>query len=125
MSNELKKITCIECPKGCCLTVETDNQGCVIGVSGNECEKGDAYVRLEMEHPMRILTSSVLTEGLALKMIPVRTSESIPRDRIMEAMEAIKNICVKNNVVAGESVADNFLGLNVDLIATRDSIRSC
>ena len=117
----IKNLTCIECPKGCCLDVEVDEQGLVISVSGNECEKGGAYGRAEVENPMRILTSSVLAEGLVLKMIPVRTSGPISRDRIFEAMEEIKRIRVRKDVKAGESIADNFLNLGVGLISTRDS----
>jgi len=116
----IKTLTCIECPKGCRLTVETDAQGHVIKVAGNQCEKGAAYGRNEAEHPVRILTSTVLTQGLPLKMLSVRTSAPIPRERIPEAMAAIKKIRVTQPVKIGQSVCDHFLGLDVQLVATRD-----
>jgi len=114
-----KHLTCIECPNGCRLTLEVDNDH-LISVSGNQCEKGEAYVKDEIENPQRILTSCVLAQGLALKMIPVRTSAPIPRSRIFDAMSAIKNVRVSKPVLVGESVCDDFLGLDVRLVATRD-----
>ena len=116
----LKKLICIECPRGCKLIVETNDQGQVINVRGNECTKGDKYGRTEIENPVRILTSSVLTEGLVLKMLPVRTSAPIPRARVQEAIQEIKKICVKTSVKAGDLIVKNFLDLGIDLIATRD-----
>ncbi|MBI5124078.1 MAG: DUF1667 domain-containing protein [Candidatus Omnitrophica bacterium] len=114
----LKKITCIECPKGCMLSVDIENCR-VVKVSGNECPKGEKYAASEVENPMRILTSAVLAEGLPLKMIPVRTDKPIPKPRLMDAMSEIKKIRLKNPVNAGEVIAKDFLNLGVSLVATR------
>ena len=117
-----KKITCIECPKGC--TLEVNIEGCrVVEVEGAECPKGEKYAVAEIENPVRILTSSVMAEGLALKLIPVRTSIPIPKEKMLEAMSVIKKVRVRYPVRIGEAIIKNFLGLNVDLIATRCSPR--
>jgi len=119
----IKHLTCIECPKGCRLTLEVE-EGKVLSVSGNQCPKGDVYGRSEIENPRRVLTSCVLADGLAVKMIPVRTSQPIPRERLFEAMEAVKSIRVSRPVRVGESVCDDFLGLEgVRLISTRDVLK--
>lgn len=115
-----KKLICIECPKGCVLSVVCE-EGRVVSVSGHSCPRGEAYAFAEIENPRRILTSSVLAEGLTLKMIPVRTDTPIPQGKILEAMAEIKTIRVRKDVRAGDVIRENFLDLNVNLIATRDS----
>ena len=115
----IRKMTCIECPKGCRLEVGTDGAR-VISVAGHKCERGEEYARQEVEAPMRTLTTAVVTSGLALKMLPVRTNRPIPKGRLMEAMSAVKRITLTSPVSAGDIVAENFLGLGVDLVATRE-----
>ena len=113
-----KKLTCIECPEGCRLSVDVENSK-VIKVSGNICPKGETYAALEIENPVRILTSTVLCQDLSLKMLSVRTDKPIPKSRIFEAMKEIKKIKVKRPLNAGDIIIKNFLGLGVNLIATR------
>ena len=113
-----RTMTCIECPQGCRLEVEADGSR-VISVSGNKCKRGEAYARQETEAPMRTLTTCVLTKGLELKMLPVRTSRPIPKERLFEAMWAVKRLLVTSPLKEGSVVAANFLGLGVDLVACR------
>lgn len=115
----MKRImTCIACPQGCRLEIEADGSR-VISVAGNKCDRGDTYARQEVEAPVRTLTTSVLTKGLELKMLPVRTSGPIPKEKLFEAMEAVKRITVTSPVKAGEVVAENLLGLGANLLACR------
>ena len=116
----IKQFTCIECPKGCLLSVKIDN-GTVTEVSGNKCPKGAAYARSEVENPMRILTSSVLAQCLSLKMIPVRTDRPIPKTKLFDAMNEIKKIRITQPVLVGDIIVNNFLGLGVNLVVTRAS----
>lgn len=111
-------MTCIECPQGCRLELETDGSR-FISVTGQKCKRGAAYARRETEAPARTLTTCVLTRGLELKMLPVRTSAPIPKERLFEAMEAVKRLVVTSPVKAGAVVAPDFLGLGVDLLACR------
>ena len=127
-----KLLTCIECPKGCVLSIDIEicnrftgqiprSENCRISkVSGNECPKGEEYAHQEIENPMRILTSAVLTQGFALKMVPVRTDKPIPKSRIMEAMDEIKKIRLKKPVKTGEVVLENLLGIGANVISVRD-----
>ncbi|MBF0533365.1 MAG: DUF1667 domain-containing protein [Candidatus Omnitrophica bacterium] len=118
----LKTLTCIECPRGCKLWVETDDQGRVIKVTGNQCPKGEAYGKAELQNPQRVLTTVVLTRGLDLKLVPVRTAQPIPKARIFAAMDAVKTITLDHPVKAGDVVVKNFLNLEVDLVATREAV---
>ncbi|HBE87880.1 MAG TPA: hypothetical protein DDW67_01895 [Elusimicrobia bacterium] len=112
-------MTCIECPRGCALEVTLENEWKVSSVAGHQCPRGEKYARQEIEAPMRTLTTAVLTRGLELRMLPVRTSAPIPKGRLMDAMSAVKKIVVSAPVETGQAVAENFLGLGVDLVATR------
>ena len=114
-----KKLTCIECPKGCALSVDIENCR-VIRVSGNQCPKGDTYASSEVENPLRILTTVILSVGLSMKMVPVRTDRPIPKVKLAEAMQEIKDIRVSRPMQIGEAVVEDFIGLGVNLITTRD-----
>ncbi len=115
----IKKMTCIECPRSCALSVDVENCR-VVAVSGNQCPKGDEYARTEVENPTRILTATVLAQGLSMKMVPVRTRGPIPKARIAEAAAAARKLRIERPVRVGDVVTADFLGLGVDLIATRD-----
>lgn len=117
-----KKMICIACPIGCQLAVEIDGSR-VIDVRGNKCEKGPAYARQEVENPTRMFTSTVLAEGLELKMVPVRTSTPIPKNKLLPAMEEIKKIRITNPVKIGDVIKEDFLGLKTKLIATRGVLK--
>lgn len=113
-----KNLTCIECPQSCSLRAEIENRR-VVRVEGGKCPKGKDYAVSEIENPGRILTSTVLGEGLALKMIPVRTDRPIPKDRVLEAAVEIRKIKLKRPVKIGEIIFADLLGLGVNLIASR------
>lgn len=116
-----RKLTCIECPKGCVLTVDVQGNK-VVSVAGCGCPKGEKYALAEIEHPARILTTTVLTEGLALKMVPVRTDRPIPKDKLLPAMREIKKMRIHTPVHSGSIIAENLLGLPVNLLATRECL---
>jgi CxxC motif-containing protein len=118
-----KRIICIECPRSCTLSVDIENCR-VIKITGNECPKGEKYAQTEVENPKRILTSAVLAQGLSLKMVPVRTDKPIPKSKISAAMDEVKKIRLKKPVKPGDIIIENFIGLGVDLIATREAMLS-
>lgn len=96
----------------------------MVKVSGSKCPKGETYALSEIENPVRVLTSCVLAEGLLLKMVPVKTDKPIPKAKLMEAMAQIKKIKIHKNVSMGDIIIENLLGLGVNLIATRDSLKA-
>ena len=116
----IRKMVCTECPTGCVLTVDMDSKP--IGITGSKCPAGVKYAIFEIENPERVLTSSVLTEGLGLKMVPVRTDKPIPKKDLFRAMEEIKKIRLKKTVAVGDIVIKDLLGLGVNLVATRECL---
>jgi len=120
---EKKIITCIECPQGCRLELDIEG-GRVIKISGNKCNKGERYGKQEIENPLRTFTSTILCIGLDLKLLPVKTSSPIPKDKIVEAAKEVKKIKIEKPVSAGDIVKENFLGLGVALLATRSAVKN-
>ena len=117
----IKKMTCIECPKGCTLSVDIEN--CEVkNVTGAKCPRGIAYAVSEVQDPVRILTATVMAIGLDLKLIPVRTDKPIPKKDIIKAAEEIGKMRVDRPVKAGDVIVENFLGLGVKLLATREAV---
>ena len=53
-----KKLTCVECPKGCEITVELDGDK-IISVGGYSCLRGKKYAESEVICPRRVLTTTV------------------------------------------------------------------
>jgi len=116
---EIRKMVCIECPKSCVITVGIDNKN-IVSVKDNECPKGEKYARQEIENPERIITSTVLAEGLNYKMIPVKTDKPVPKSRILDVMQKIKKVRVKDKPIsAGDIIVRNILDLEANLVATR------
>ena len=116
----IRKMTCIDCPLGCQLEVD-EAGGRVIKVTGNKCEKGIAYATQEVENPMRILTSTVLTTGLGLKLVAVRTDKPIPKKQLLAAMAAVRQVRLDHPVKVGEVIIKDLLSLGADLVATRET----
>ena len=115
-----RELICIGCPMGCPVTVEMDGRE-IVSVSGNTCPRGDAYARKEVTNPTRIVTSTVKVEGGLVEMIPVKTKEDIPKDKIFDCMRALKGITVKAPVHIGDVILADAAGTGVDVVATRNA----
>lgn len=116
---EVRNLTCINCPMGCPLTVEMDD-GRVISVSGNTCRRGELYARKEVTHPTRIVTTTVRVTGGTADMVSVKTKEDIPKGKIFECIQALKDIEVQAPVHIGDVLVKNIAGTGVDIVATKN-----
>ncbi len=104
---------------GCRLNVDdSDKQN--INVSGNTCPRGAKYAKDEVICPKRMVTSVVAVDGGNINMVSVKTSESIPKDRIFDALKLLDNISVAAPVSEGQVIVENVLGLGVDFVATKE-----
>lgn len=112
-------LTCIVCPRGCSLVVDSD-AGTVVG---NSCPRGAQYGLAEVTNPTRTLTSTarvVDDAGEYLDTVSVRTQGPIPKGMIFDAMKEVNALRVKRPVKRGDVLIPNILGTGVDLVATRD-----
>jgi CxxC motif-containing protein len=116
---EVRVITCIICPVGCIAKVTIEN-GKITEIEGLECPRGEEYVRRELEAPVRDFFTTVRINGAAIPVLPVRSTQPIPKDKILDCVLELANVVVAAPVEAGEIIVRNPLGLEVDIIATRD-----
>ena len=116
---EKKNLTCINCPMGCSLTVEVEDDK-VVSVSGNTCNRGESYARKEVTNPTRIVTSTVKVRGGKSDIVSVKTKEDIPKGKILECIKALKDVTIQAPVVIGDVVAANIADTGVDIVATRN-----
>ena len=114
----MKEFICIVCPRGCHLTVD-DN----MNVTGNTCPKGKVYALNEITNPTRMITSTVAIESSELNRLPVMTSSPIPKGKIFDVMEEINKVRIKAPVRINDVVIKNVLGLDSDIIATRNILK--
>ena len=135
MDENTLKITCIECPLGCEMTVEVSGggtegagrgdtgKGREIRVSGNRCARGKKYAVQEVVDPRRVLTTTVFVEGGMRPLLPVMSSEAIPRGMVMDCIREISKIKVKAPVNYGDVIVKNVCGTGVDIVASRSMVR--
>ena len=118
---EKRELVCVSCPMGCAITVELDDQGQVVSVTGNTCPRGDKYARQECTHPERMVTSSVKVEGGRLAVVPVKTSKPIAKELIFDCMKEINKVSLKAPVNIGDVVIHNVLNTDIDIVATNEA----
>lgn len=114
-----KTFTCIVCPRGCRVTID-DN----MNVTGNKCLRGEKYARTEMTNPTRILTTTVKTTFKNMPRVSVKTEEPIPKELIMQAMEEINKVTIKEQKKIGDIVIENILDTGINVILTKPLIRN-
>ena len=112
-----RDLTCVACPLGCAITVEYDDNG-VISVTGNTCKRGDAYARTEIVNPTRSLATSVKVNGGIYPVVPVKSSQPIPKSMMFECMKVINSVCVDAPVRLGQVIIPDILGTGADIVAT-------
>ena len=110
-----KNLICIVCPRGCHLTIDEN-----MNVSGNFCKRGEVYAKNEVTHPTRMITSTVKVYGGELERLPVATSAPIPKEDIFKVMVEINKASINAPVNIKDVVIKNVLGLDVDIVATRN-----
>ena len=115
----LKNYICIVCPNSCEITAEVENSE-ILSLTGATCNRGQEYVRQELTNPVRNIASSVLLENGVLPLASVRLSKPIPKDKIFNVMDKIKEIRLNAPVAIGQIVIGNVLGLDSDVIITKN-----
>lgn len=113
----MREYICIVCPNSCKITV-SEKEG-VLDIKGNLCRRGKEFVEKEHTNPVRVFTSTVKMEGAWLPRLSVMTSGEIPKNKLLECQNVIKNIVVRAPISCGDIIMKDFCNLGVDLVATR------
>lgn len=112
-----KDMTCIACPMGCRITVSQADDGSIT-VQNATCKRGVTYGEQEFTCPMRTVTSSVRVRGGARPVCAVKTKDTVPKAKVPEVLEAIRQAEVPAPLQIGQVVIPNIAGTGTDLIAT-------
>ena len=113
-----KQFTCIICPIGCKILVETDGKKLKI-LEGNKCKKGIEYAKSEALDPRRNLTSSVLVENGKWPLVSVKTTKPVPKDKIFDVLKEIKEKKINAPVKLGQKLMKNVANTGIDIVATK------
>ena len=73
----------------------------------------------ELTDPRRNIASSVILLNGELPLVSVRLTNPIPKDKIFDVMDIIKNIKLKAPVEVGDIIVKNIMGYDSDLIVTK------
>ncbi len=111
------ELTCTNCPRGCTLEVIIED-GKIISLSGNRCEKGEEFAISEITAPKRSITSTVKTTSVHFPRAAVRTTEKIPVEQLFIVMEKINHYVLDHDCRCGEILIPHIYG-EVDLIVTQ------
>lgn len=117
----VKEITCIGCPMGCLISADVSEDGNINEVKGYTCNVGKKYAYEELTLPKRMVTSLVYVHGTD-RPLPVKTSESIPKDKISECLKEISEASVTAPVHSGSIIIKNVCGEPANIIATGEII---
>lgn len=107
-------LTCIECPRGCTLTV---NVGEEVTVTGNFCPKGLAYGKNEVVCPVRIVTGTVRAGKNGDILLPVKTDKSVKKSLMFDVMNKIHSALVLKNVEIGDIIIENVDGEGANVVS--------
>jgi len=118
MDIEKKHFTCVTCPVGCEVDVEVQD-GSILSMTGNKCDKVKEFVLQELKEPMRVLTSTVRIKGAKWAMLPVRTDKPIPKRLFTQAMGELAGIDLKAPVHISEVIIRDIAGSGANIVATR------
>lgn len=113
-----RELICIVCPKGCHLKVDVDNKN----VTGNSCKRGFAYGLNEVISPTRVVTSTVRIEDITGCVLPVKTENAIPKEKIFDVMKEINKVEVKLPIKIGQVIIENILDTGVNIVATKSIV---
>ena len=110
-------ITCISCPVGCRMEIITEN-GQVVSITGNGCNRGVVYGRQESIAPQRMVTAVVPVAGRRTPL-SVKTKTPIPKKDIMRCMQEINALELTPPIYMGQTVLEDVCGSGVPVIATK------
>ena len=115
---EEKEITCIVCPIGCKIQVKTDGKHFEV-CDGHKCKRGIEYARYEALDPRRMLTSSILVKDGEWPLVSVKSSKTIPKNKVFDVLIEIKKAKINAPVNLGQIIIKNVADTKIDIIATK------
>ena len=110
----MKEFVCIECPKGCRLSIDEN-----LNVTVNTCIRGKKYAINEVTCPKRIITSTVVVNSKIVSRLPVMTENDVPKELMFDIVKELNYVRVEVPVKCRDVIFENVCGTGVNIIATR------
>jgi CxxC motif-containing protein len=120
MPEQITHYLCIGCPLGCRLEVEEDADDNIVEVRGWSCKKGEKYATQEHTDPRRMVTTTVRILNGRWAKLPVRTSEPVPKNQVVDVCRILQSVTVAAPVKMGDVIVSNVLETGADIVASRD-----
>jgi len=108
---------------GCTIDALVED-GKLLEAHGQACKRGIVFVREELTAPRRMLTTTVRVAGGKLPLVPVRSSEPLPKEMLLRAAARLREIVLKAPVKEYEMVIGDLFGTGVDIITSREMPRT-
>lgn len=115
-----KDIVCILCPKGCNLVVTGVPKEDGTNIEGTTCRDGRRHAVQESTDPRRLVCTSVEVSGGTMPLASVRTAQAIPKDKVLNCLDALRGITLEAPVAIGTVVVSDILQTGIDVITTRE-----
>jgi len=112
-----KEVICVICPSSCHISVKGDGKT-ISEITGFTCKRGKEYAENEYIAPKRSLATTVKAEGYSCPIISVRSNKPLPKEKITDAMEVIRQAVAKPPFYVGKPVIENILDTGVDIVLT-------
>ena len=110
------------CPVGCRISV-TIRDGTPESTMGYGCQRGEDYVRQEVQQPRRVVISVVRCYNGDIPTVSVKTSSPVPKDTIRDVMATMCTVQVTAPIEVGDILVSNICNLGVNVVATRGVAR--
>ena len=94
--------------------------GIVKKVEGNNCPRGEAYAKSEVNDPRRVFASTVKVKGGKLPVCPIRSKTPAPKEKLFDIAEAVAKLEINAPIKIGQILIHNVCDTDVDIVASRD-----
>lgn len=112
----MEHLVCAICPKGCFLQFDPKTKT----VEGNNCRRGEIFLKQEMSNPQRVVTTTLKIEGGNKERVPVKTSKPINKNLVFDCINGIKKIKLKAPIKLGDTIIENILKTGASIVATAE-----
>jgi CxxC motif-containing protein len=92
----------------------------VLQVDGETCKQGVDYAEREISDPRRMIATTVKVKNGFHPLVPVYSSEPVPKPMIRQVLEEIRKVEVAAPVNQGQVIIKNVLGTGANIIASRN-----
>lgn len=116
--SQTESFTCVNCPMGCVIDVQLEDDGSIGSITGHTCKLGEDYVRQEAVDPRRNVSSLVCVEG-CLEPVSVKTAAPVPKAKIPAVVAAIRKLHLQPPVRTGDIVLEDAAGTGIAIVATK------